>query len=96
MTTDGLPYPLTLIRTRYGGSYEGGLWAAFNVEANRIPVDVEGGDPECAAWWAMAQANGGVYGRDLFGAACVTVGDTPDEAIAKLAALCVREGAYIA
>ena len=44
-------YPVTIIRTRYGGVYEGGRWAAFNLYPDQIPEDATGGDTECAVWW---------------------------------------------
>lgn len=44
-------YPVTIIRTRYGGVYEGGRWAAFNLYPHEIPEDATGSDIECAIWW---------------------------------------------
>lgn len=46
------PYPLTVIRTRYGGSYEGGMYAAFPVEFHRIPHVAVGDDTTCSMFWA--------------------------------------------
>jgi hypothetical protein len=45
------PYPVTIIRTRYGGIYEGGEWAAFPLHADQVPDDVVGDDVTCATWW---------------------------------------------
>jgi hypothetical protein len=64
-------YPVTIIQTRYGGIYEGGAWAAFNLHPEQIPDDAVGGDIVCARWWAD------------FGKA-VGVGATPDAALADL------------
>lgn len=44
-------YPVTIIKTRYGGSYEGGQWAAFHLDAGQIPPDAEGDDISCSTWW---------------------------------------------
>ena len=30
-------WPVTVILTRYGGTYEGGRWAAFNLDHEDIP-----------------------------------------------------------
>lgn len=62
---------VTIIRTRYGGIYEGGQWAAFPVDHERIPPDVTGSDSECIAWWGQ------------FGAG-IGVGSTPNDALAAL------------
>jgi hypothetical protein len=45
-------YPVTMIRTRYGGIYEGGEWAAFPIRFDDIPPEVDGDDAACATWWA--------------------------------------------
>lgn len=66
-----MSYPLTIISTRYGGTYEGGKFVAFPCEEWAIPDDVQGGDVECMAWWDR-YAEG--VGR----------GATPDAALADL------------
>lgn len=66
-------YPVTIIATRYGGTYERGLWAAFPISAERVPQDAVADDVTCAAWWAD------------FGTT-VGVGVTPDAALADLRA----------
>ena len=38
-----------IIETRYGGTYEGGLWAAF--ASPQIPAEAQGDDLECGGWW---------------------------------------------
>lgn len=65
---------MTITETRYGGVYEGGKWAAFDLEPDMIPPDAFGGDPECWAWW------------DEHGAG-VGTGDTPQEAYDALLAI---------
>ena len=37
-------YPLTIIHDRYGGSYSGGTYVAFNLEAHKVPAEVFGDD----------------------------------------------------
>ena len=75
-------YPVTLIRTRYGGIYEGGEWAAFPIHSDEIPVEVEGDDVTCATWWSE------------FGHA-VGVGASPDAALADLEEKCDKSGRRI-
>ena len=65
-------YPVTIIRTRYGGVYEGGDWAAFNCDEWDVPGDATAGDPECEAFWREPKA------------VRVGVGGTPDQALAAL------------
>ena len=65
-------YPVTIIRTRYGGAYEGNDWAAFNCDEDQVPLDATGCDSECEAFW-----------RDPKGVR-VGVGETPDQALAAL------------
>lgn len=67
------PYPLTIIPTRYGGVYEGGAWAAFACDPDRVPLAAIGSDVECCAFW-------------LDEAEQVGVGATPAEAVASLVA----------
>ncbi|MDP9843275.1 hypothetical protein [Streptosporangium lutulentum] len=63
--------PVTIIATRHGGRYEGGLWAAFPREPWDIPQDAYGGDRIAYDWWSSNTSP-------------VGVGDTPDEALADL------------
>jgi hypothetical protein len=58
-----------IIETRYGGTYEGGAWAAFQSE--EIPDEVRGGDVECRTWWDAPTVAAGV-------------GATPEEALGML------------
>lgn len=67
-------WPVTIIATRYGGTYEGGRWAAFNMDYESIPEEAMGSDIACAAWW-------GHFGGG------VGVGSTPDEALSDLGSL---------
>lgn len=44
-------YPLTIILDRYGGVYSGGIYTAWNLDAQHIPWEVRGSDPNCMAFW---------------------------------------------
>lgn len=44
-------YPLTIIKDRYNGTYSGGMYLAFNLEYDEIPLDVSGSDMNCANFW---------------------------------------------
>ena len=67
-------WPVTIISTRYGGTYEGGAWAAFNLDPEGIPEAVMGDDVSCSEWW-------GSWGGG------VGVGATPQEALDNLHSL---------
>ena len=58
-----------IIETRYGGTYEGGLWAAF--ASPNIPDEAQGDDVECGRWWENPTVAAGT-------------GSTPDEALEAL------------
>lgn len=44
-------YPLTIISDRYGGTYSGGNYTAWNEEFYNIPEDVSAGDNACWSFW---------------------------------------------
>lgn len=52
-------YPVTIVKSRYQGTYEGAAWICFPVHAERLALgqwrDWQGSDIECAEWWARAQ-----------------------------------------
>lgn len=64
-------YPVLIFQTRYGGTYEGGSWAAI-ANCDVIPEDAIGCDTECADWWYSEESK------------LVGVGNTPDEAYVKM------------
>lgn len=66
-------YPVTIISTRYGGAYEKGAWAAFNLDPEDIPPAATGDDTSCFVFWLDAAPN-----------MAIGVGDTPDEALKDL------------
>ncbi len=47
----GTLYPLTVFRSRYGGTYEGGEWLAFNARTEELR-DAEGDDITCATFFS--------------------------------------------
>lgn len=65
-------YPVTIITARYQGSYEGGLWCAFNLYELEVPPEATGNDIACYEFWHSPNA------------AKVGRGATPDEALADL------------
>jgi hypothetical protein len=75
-------YPVTIIRTRYGGTYEGGEWAAFPLQSVQVPGEAIGDDVTCATWWEQ-------YGY------AVGLGNTPGAALADLAAKSATTGRRI-
>lgn len=66
-----ITYPVSIMKSRYGGAYEGGAWGAFHLYPEDIPEAAMGDDISCSCWW------------DHFGEG-VGVGGTPDEAFARL------------
>ena len=67
-------WPVTIVRTRYGGCYEGGEWAAFNYYPDSAELDGhDDDDVTCSGWWI-----------DHEGDPKVSVGNSPDEAFKKL------------
>jgi hypothetical protein len=65
-------YPCVIIPSRYGGTYSGGTWLAFN--AHEEPGGATSGDNECADFFDDADQRMPI-GR----------GETPNEALADLA-----------
>jgi hypothetical protein len=63
--------PIIIIQTRYGGTYEGGRWAALYYHPHDFPDEAWGGDTVAAVWWVD-------HARE------VGVGETPDEALEDL------------
>ena len=64
-------YHVTIFKTRYAGVYEGGRWAAFPLDHERIPAAATGSDVSCASWWSEPSV-------------AVGTGGTPDRALAAL------------
>ena len=64
-------YPLTIISDRYGGSYSGGDFTAWNMDYYEIPTDPDEDDVTCMLFWTKTDI---IVGR----------GDTPQEAVDDL------------
>jgi len=71
--SDG-PGMVTIVRSRYGGTYEPGEWIAFACWPDQIPPDWNADDVTCAEFFAAR--------RDEVGG-----GDTPQEAYEDLVRL---------
>lgn len=46
-------WPVCVLRSRYGGVYEGAEWIAFNCLAEDVPGDAFGGDIECSVFFGL-------------------------------------------
>ena len=64
-------YPITIIRARYAGTYEGNPWLAFH--AYVVPIGATDSDIECMEWWDKHRDDPDVAG-----------GITPCAALAEL------------
>lgn len=64
-------YPVEIVQTRYGGTYEVGFWAAFPAGTYNRESDAFGNDVAAANWW--------LENRSLVG-----VGASPNDAVADL------------
>lgn len=67
----GAPYPTTVTRARYGGTYSGASWHAWPLEPQQVPLDATGSDVACATFWDD-------YSEP------VGLGNTPNEAVEDL------------
>lgn len=66
-------YPLTVTRDRYAGTYSGGEWIAWHLDADEVPMDPWRSDPIAWSFW------GGDHERYTYG-----LGGTIEEAIENL------------
>lgn len=73
-------YPVTVIKSRYGG-YEGGDWLAFNCDPDKVPTDVWGSDMECFDFFESHERSNPKKNPLKIGR-----GNTPDEALKNLVA----------
>lgn len=60
-------YPMTIVADRFGGTYSGGAYTAWNLEPWEVPSEIFDGDLGCGTFWAENKL---VCGK----------GDTPDHA----------------
>ncbi len=78
-------YPVTIIRSRYGGVYEGGKWVAFNEEANSDYIrEALSDDIACCSFFNMID-NPKIEVKNIFDKKImVGKGDTPQDAYNNL------------
>jgi hypothetical protein len=77
LTQVGLPKirsPRTIVKSRYGGAYEGGLWIALPCYPDTIPSAVNDDDNDCQWWFENPTL-------------AVGVGANPTEALDRLEAV---------
>lgn len=74
-------WPVTIIKSRYGGGYEGGPWLAFNCEYWQVPEAVYGDDISCSTFFTEYERSNRKKNPLKIGR-----GDTPDEALKNLVA----------
>ena len=65
-------YPVTITMDRYGGTYSGGSWLAFNTDVCGVPTECFADDLTCAMFWREVDEN------------TIGIGETPDQALFNL------------
>lgn len=70
---DSFIYPLTIVYDRYMGTYSGGRWTAWCVDADLIPEAIHSDDISCSEFWSK-EAKHYHIGK----------GDSPEEAVRNL------------
>ncbi len=73
--------PVTIICDRYGGTYSGAPWLAFNLDPEDVPEDVSGDDVECMMFWEHQRS---MEILDRKHAMPIGRGNGPDEALQDL------------
>jgi hypothetical protein len=63
-------YPITIVFDRYGGTYSGAKFTAWNLYVREMPEEIGGDDWDCGWWWGTPESERPVCGK----------GGTPDEA----------------
>ena len=64
-------YPITIVKDRYGGTYSGGAFLAFNLPCEEIPLEIDADDVTCYKFWKDTKIE-------------VGKGATPDEGLNNL------------
>lgn len=78
-------WPLIIIRSRYGGTYEGGDWIACTETPSSLPQSIYGGDVACASFFSFLEDSGYRLLRDNWPfRVAYGVGNTPEEAVKHL------------
>ena len=62
-------YPLTVIADRYMGTYSGGFFTAWNLDADEVPKAAFADDVSCVCFWAEKAQNYPVGIGNTIGAA---------------------------
>lgn len=74
-----------ILRSRYGGTYEGGAWVCFPCRLDQVPDDAFDGDGTCMNFWGRWNRPAPKDGQPFIGA-----GDSPqaayDDMVRRLAA----------
>lgn len=74
-------YPVTIMKARYQGCYEGGQWLAFNCDHYDVPMAVIEDDIACATFFDEYNKSNRKKNQCKIGR-----GETPDEALKDLVA----------
>ena len=64
-------YPVTIVMDRYGGTYSGGEWLAFNCNPEKLPSGFDEDDLSCDEFWRHNRLK-------------IGVGSTPNDALLHL------------
>ena len=72
------PYPLTICFDRYSGTYSGGEFTAWNLDADDVPEEIHSDDVTCSLFWDKNEIP-------------VGTGYTPEEAIKNLICILRKE-----
>ena len=48
-------YPLTIVSDRYNGTYSGGAYLAFNLDADEVPDAIFSDDVRCHRFWTRTE-----------------------------------------
>mgnify|MGYP004647573003 FL=1 len=64
-------YPLTILCDRYGGTYSGGAYTAWNRHYDDLPYGFDADDEDCAEFW-------------MYNVIPVGRGTTPNDAVIDL------------
>lgn len=48
-------HPVTIVSDRYHGTYSGGKYLAFNLNADQLPDEIDDGDIDCMKYWVWVK-----------------------------------------
>ncbi len=78
-----ISWQVTICRSRYGGTYEGGKWLAIPKEPEFLPKEILGGDTECGEFFGEAPEHFGDKPPHPL-AVFIGRGENPGEAFADM------------